>query len=136
MISLEQLAEAALQGDSLLLRSLTQDWLRENPSLNECQPPRINDPRILAVAAALIELFAQRLHQSPPDWTEQVEALPEPIYLLKSARTMKRLREMCEADAPPPRIVCPREFPGVCINLNRYHRYSNSSALNVNLIVF
>ncbi|HEX9004299.1 MAG TPA: hypothetical protein VGB07_30580 [Blastocatellia bacterium] len=61
MVTIEQLAEAALDGKSLLLRSLTQDFLREYPSLNEYPKPLTNDLRLLAAAASLVEFFALRL---------------------------------------------------------------------------
>ena len=102
MVTIEQLAEAALNGESLLLRSLTQDLLRERPSLSECPKPQTNDSRTLAAAASLVELLASRLHQAPPTWTKDVGALPEPIYLLKAAASMKRLRQLCETEAPEP----------------------------------
>jgi hypothetical protein len=102
MATIEQLAEAALNGESLRLRSLTQDLLRENPNLSECPKPQTNDSRILAAAASLVELLASRLRQAPPPWTKDVGALPEPIYLLKAAASMKRLRELCETQAPEP----------------------------------
>jgi len=102
MVTIEQLAEAALNGESLLLRSLTQDLLRENPILSKYPKPRTNDSRILAAAASLVELLALRLHQIPPPWAKDVGALPEPIYLLKAAASMKRLRELCETQAPEP----------------------------------
>ena len=101
MVTIEQLAEAALNGESLLLRSLTQDLLRERPSLSECPKPQTDDLRILAAAASLVELFAMRLRQTPP-WTKDVGALPEPIYLLKAAASMKHLRVLCETQAPEP----------------------------------
>src|SRR5262245_55995214 len=102
MVTLEQLAVAALKRESLLLRSLTQDLLRENPNLSECPKPKTNDSRILAAAASLVELLAMRLRQAPPTWTKDVGALPEPVYLLKAAESMKRLRELCEIGAPEP----------------------------------
>ncbi len=102
MIRIEQLAEAALSRDSLLLRSLTQDFLRENPILIECVKPQTNDSRILAAAASLVELFALRLNQPPPHWTNDVGPLPEPVYLLKAAESMNRLRVLCETESPEP----------------------------------
>jgi len=102
MVTIEQLAEAALNGESLLLRSLTQDLLRENPVLSEYPKPQTDDSRILAAAASLMELFALRFRQTPPQWTQDVGALPEPIYLLKAAKSMKRLRALCETEAPEP----------------------------------
>lgn len=102
MVTIEQLAEAALNGESLLLRSLTQDLLREQPSLSECPKPQTGDLRLLAAAASLVELLALRLHQTPPSWAKDVGALPEPLHLLKAAASMKRLRELCETQAPEP----------------------------------
>jgi hypothetical protein len=102
MVKIEQLADAALKGDSLLLRSLAQDLLREKPRLKDYPRPQTDDPRVLAAAASLVELFALRLHQPPPPWTKDVGALPEPIFLVKAAATMKRLRVLCETQAPEP----------------------------------
>ncbi len=102
MAPIEQLAEAALNGKSLVPRSLTQDLLRENPNLSECPKPQTTDSRILAAAASLVELFALRLGQTPPPWTKDVGALQEPIYLLKAAASVKRLRELCETQAQEP----------------------------------
>lgn len=102
MVTIEQLAEAALNGESLLLRSLTQDLLREQPSLNEHPKPITSDLRLLAASASLVELLALRLSQMPPSWAKDVGALPEPIHLLKAAASMKRLRELCETQAPEP----------------------------------
>lgn len=102
MATLEQLAEAALNRDNLMLRSLAQDWLRDNPRLSEVPRPRIGDSRVLAAAASLIELFAQRAQQNPPAWAREVGPLPEPVFLLESAASMKRLRVLCETQAPEP----------------------------------
>ena len=102
MTTIEQLAAAALNGESLLLRSLTQDLLREQPRLSDCPKPQTADPRLLAASASLVELFALRLGQTPPLWTQDVGALPEPVYLLKAAANMKRLRVLCETQAPEP----------------------------------
>ena len=102
MVRIEQLAEAAINQDALLLRSLTQDFLRERPRLKDFPRPMAVDFKTLVAAAALIELFAERLHQEPPAWAREIGSLPEPIYLLKAAATMKRLRVLCEEQAPEP----------------------------------
>ena len=54
------------------------------------------------MTAALLELFASRMKQEAPSWTAEVGPLSEPIFLLKAAETMKRLRQLCEAEAPEP----------------------------------
>lgn len=102
MASIEQLAEAALRGDALLLRSLTQDWLSAHPRFADTPALRSNEPTVLAVAAGLIELLAERNNQPPPAWAQQIGAVAEPIFLIRSARTMRRLRELCEAESPQP----------------------------------
>jgi hypothetical protein len=50
----------------------------------------------------LVELFALRLQQQPPWWTKEVGAVSEPTFLVKSALTMRRLRELCETQSPEP----------------------------------
>ena len=114
MPTLEQLAEAALNRDNLLLRSLAQDWLRDNPRLSEVPELRVRDPRILSAAASMVELFAQRQRQDPPAWVKDVGPLSEPVFLLQSAAKMKRLRELCETQAPEPlrkrRLYAPPNF--------------------------
>ncbi len=102
MATLEQLAEAALNYESVQLRSLTQDLLRSTRELNKVPRPHTNDARLLAVAASLIELFAFRRRQVPPAWTSAIGPLPEPIFLVKAAETMKRLRTLCETQSPEP----------------------------------
>ena len=57
---------------------------------------------VLAVAAAIVELLAQQRQQRSPTWTQSVGAVSPPVYLLKSAHKMRRLREMCQAEAPEP----------------------------------
>ena len=102
MDPLEQLADAALQRDSLRLRSLVQDMTRAHIKWSSLARPQIKDMRLLAIAAALAELLATRQNQTPPAWTKEVGALKEPFFLLRSAETMKRLRILCETQSPEP----------------------------------
>ena len=114
MVNLEELAQAALDRDSLQLRSLTQDFLHENPRVSDAVRPLTDNHRLLSTAAALIELFAQRLEQPAPSWTRDVGPLDEPFYLLESAMTLKRLRVLCETESPLPlrvrRLYAPPNF--------------------------
>ena len=102
MASLEDIAHAALDGDALALRSLVQDWLGADIRLADVACPATRDPAVLAVSAALAELFAQRTGQPAPAWTSVVSGLPEARFLVRSAATMKRLRRMCEQESPDP----------------------------------
>jgi len=102
MVTIEQIAHAALAGDSLETRSLTQDFLRQNPDLHLVPKPQTDDSITLAASASLLELFAERRGQKPPTWTKKIGSLPEPIFLVKAATTMKYLRALCEAESPEP----------------------------------
>lgn len=102
MVRIEQLAEAALNGQALLARSLAQDFFRQNPQLANIPKPVVDDARILAASASLLELFALRLNQEAPPWTRSISPLAEPIFLLKAAATMKHLRILCETESPEP----------------------------------
>jgi hypothetical protein len=114
MVTLEEVARAALSRDSLRLRSLAQDFLLENPRLSEYARPATSDNRVLATSAALIELFALRAHQAAPAWTKDIGPLGEPFFLLESATRLKHLRALCEAQAPLPlrkrRLYAPPNF--------------------------
>ncbi|GAB4582094.1 MAG: hypothetical protein Fur0022_48470 [Anaerolineales bacterium] len=102
MDKLEQLARAAYQHEGLLVRSLTQDLLRETRSFQDIPRPTSQDASLLSIAAGLIELLAQRQNQQPPAWSQDIGPMPEPFYLLETALHMKRLRELCETQAPEP----------------------------------
>lgn len=111
---IEQIAEAALQRDSLRLRSLVQDLVRTQVDWNSLPRPTTNDTRLLAIAASLTELLAERQSQKPPAWTKEIGALKEPFFLVRSAETMKRLRVLCETQSPEPmrkrRLYAPPHF--------------------------
>ena len=80
---IEQLAEAALQRDSLRLRSLVQDLTRAGINWSSIPRPTTNDMRLLAIAASLAELLATRQNQVPPMWTKEIGALKEPFLTAK-----------------------------------------------------
>ena len=98
MVQIEQLARAALEHESLQLRSLVQDFLRSQPNLVDVRPPQTEDEVVLAMSAALLELLALRTNP----WTASVGPAKEPFYLLKSAAQMKRLRQLCRQESPEP----------------------------------
>lgn len=102
MVTIEEIAKAALQGESLLVRSLTQDFLRYQPQFASIAQPVTDDEQVLALSAAFIELFAKRSNQLAPAWTAKIGPVAQPIFLLKAAQRMKRLRELCEAESPEP----------------------------------
>ena len=103
-VTIERIAEVALEGESRLLRGMVMALLRENPDLSEISRPRTEDKRILATAASLLELFAERRGQSPPAWTEDIAPLPEPLYLVEGIgpATTKQIRRLADSGSPEP----------------------------------
>ncbi len=102
MVQLEELARAALVGQSLLLRSLAQEWLRETAELRSVPMSVVSEEEVLAAAAGLAELFAFRRGEPPPPWTASVGPAARDTFLLKEAQTMKRLRTLCLEQSPLP----------------------------------
>ncbi len=102
MILIEQIAEAALSGESLKTRSLVQEFFQDQPELQTIPQPNLTDTKILATSASLLELFADRLNQDAPAWTAKIPALPESVYLVKAASIMKWLKTLCETETPQP----------------------------------
>jgi hypothetical protein len=100
--TLEDVAIAALSGDSLRTRSLMQDWISGNPNLAILPLPISQDPTTRSLIAALAELMAERRGQTPPSWAADIGPAPNPTHLLRSALQMKRLRDECERSAPSP----------------------------------
>lgn len=99
-MGIEAIARAAVEGDALAARSLAQDWLAGHPRVADELPPTSSDVRVRAAAASLAEMFADRLAQPPPAWAAAIAPLDEPFYLLAAARTMSRLRRLCEEQSP------------------------------------
>ncbi len=114
MVTLEQIADAALARESLLLRSLVQDFLRQHEDLSVVPRPSLEDPRRLAAAAAILEVLALRRQQESPPWTREVGPMPKPFFLVEASERMSRLRQLCETQAPEPmrrrRLYAPPNF--------------------------
>lgn len=102
--TIEQVARGALEGESRLLRGITMAFLRQNPRLNLVPRPETDDKCVLAAAASLLELFAQRSGQPPPEWTRDIGPLPNPIYLVKGIgpATTRSIRRLARDESPEP----------------------------------
>jgi hypothetical protein len=113
-MDLRELVEALVARDALRARQWTADALRERLFWTNTPRPVGWGALELAVAAGVVELFASRSGQAPPSWTATVGAAPEPLYLVRAAETMPRLRRSCETEGPEPlrvrRIYAPPDF--------------------------
>lgn len=113
-MDLPDLVRALLSFDALAARQWVADSLREGLVWASIPVPTDLDPVGLGVAAGVAELLAGRAGQRPPSWASAVEVAPTPVFLVKAARTMPRLRQLCEQEGPEPlrrrRIWAPPDF--------------------------
>lgn len=113
-MELRELVQALLSRDTLGARQWTADASREAVNWTDVPRPAGWSAMELAVAAGVVELFAARARQQPPAWTAAVGSAPEPVYLVRAAETMPRLRRSCETEGPESlrvrRIYAPPEF--------------------------
>jgi hypothetical protein len=113
-MDLRDLVRALLSYDGLAARQWVADSLREGMVWATIPQPIDLDPIELGVAAGVAELLASRAGQAAPSWADDVAAIPTPLYLVKAAKTMSRLRRLCEEEGPEPLrrrgILAPPEF--------------------------
>lgn len=113
-MDLRDLVRALLSFDALTARQWVADSLREGIVWASVPLPIDLDPVGLGVAAGVAELLATRAGQVPPPWTIDVAPAPMQVCLVKAARSMPRLRQLCEQEGPEPLrrrgILAPPEF--------------------------
>jgi hypothetical protein len=97
---LNELAKAALERRSLELRELVLELFARYPNFADIAPVEFESTQHRIVAAALLELLAERRNQQIPAWLKTTDHLPEPFFLLESAQRMPRLRQLCELESP------------------------------------
>jgi hypothetical protein len=101
-ITFTAIAEAILSRNDFDARALTMEWLRYDEPLVEAPRPDTDDPRVLAVAAAVVEMLAQRAGEEPPAWTSEVAGLAEPFFVIERAERPGFTRTLCLTEAPEP----------------------------------
>ena len=113
-MDLRDLVRALLQRDAPVARQWVADAGRESFAWTEVPRPVGWGALELTVAAGVVELLASRAQQPPPSWTATVREAPVPVYLVRAAETMARLRRLCETEGPEPlrrrHIFAPPEF--------------------------
>ena len=91
-VTIEDIAEAALRGDALKTRALWAEFTDSVPSLLGVTKPSTDDHSIVALAASLLELLAERRGEPAPRWVATVAACPSPRYLMTVRTELKRKR--------------------------------------------
>lgn len=113
-MDLRELVRALLSYDALAARQWVVDSVREGIVWAAVPRPTGLGPLELGVAAGIAELLASRADQPPPQWVGAVPSASTPVFLVKAAGTMPRLRRLCEQEGPEPLrrrgILAPPEF--------------------------
>jgi hypothetical protein len=113
-MELHDLVRVLLQRDALAARQWVADAARESILRTDVPLPVGFSAVELAVAAGVVELLASRADQRPPPWTTAIDEAPDPIYLVRAAETMPRLRRSCETEGPESlrrrRVYAPPDF--------------------------
>lgn len=113
-MDLLDLVRALIAYDTLAARQWVADSIRQQLDWTSMPEPAGLDDIARGIAAGVAEVLAARVGQTPPPWTSSVHAIPTPVYLVKAARTMPRLRRLCEEEGPEPLrrrgILAPPEF--------------------------
>lgn len=101
-MKLSELVHAVTSGNLLVARQWVADAHHVGVRWDEVEPPAGLDDRAMSVAAALVELLAERAGVNPPNWTSAVAGLGEPMYLDPNIETMPRTLEFAKQHAPTP----------------------------------
>ncbi len=113
-VELLDLVRALLQGDALTARQWVADAYRAGVDWSGVPRPVGLMEAEMAVAAGIVELLAQRANQPAPAWAANVPPALEPVFLVRAAMTLPRLRRLCEEEGPEPlrkrKILAPPDF--------------------------
>lgn len=101
-MDVRELVRSILDGDLLTARQWVSDAQRENLVWSTVSKPSDMSPKELTVAAAIVEMLADRSGDQPPSWTSTIGAATEPLVLDPGLETMPRSLARAKADAPGP----------------------------------
>jgi hypothetical protein len=101
-VDLLDLVHALVGREALRARQWVADAARAGFDWTQVAEPRGLEPLGLAVAAAVVEMMAERQGGPAPSWTSAVPAAPQRVYLVGAAESLPRLRHLCEQEGPEP----------------------------------
>lgn len=102
MLKLEELVRAILGNDLLEARQWVADAQRTGMRFDSLPVPSLQSNRERALAAGLVELLAFRGEQAAPAWASQIGSLPEPFFVGKRLKEMRRSAEDAKLNGPEP----------------------------------
>lgn len=113
-MDIRDLAAALAERDAMAARAWMLDARRSGFDWSAVELPQGLGELELAIAAAVVELIGVRDGTACPAWTSSVPALSAPVYLVKAAETIPRLRRLCEEEGQEPlrrrKLFAPPEF--------------------------
>jgi len=89
-MDIRELVQALMAGDLLAARQYVADAQRAGVKWEQVGEPRGLSDRDMSVAAGIVELLASRAGHTPPEWTEMVGAVREPLILDPGLQEMPR----------------------------------------------
>ena len=92
LVRIEDVAEAALQGDALSTRALWAEFVDSVVNVADVEQPSTDDHRVVALAASLLELLAERRQELAPSWVATVAGCATPQYLMTVRTEHKRIQ--------------------------------------------
>lgn len=113
-VDIRDLVTALLRYEPLAARQWILDFARSSTRWADVPKPDVASPEELSLAAAVVEMMAERAGDAAPSWTQTVSASPRRIFLVRAAERMPRLRSMCEEQGPEPlrrrQFLAPPDF--------------------------
>jgi len=101
-VKVEDIAQAILDSRPFDARQLTHDFWAETASFSLVSKPATDSFVVLAISAALIELFAQRRGEIPPAWAAQIGGVEAPLFLVPEFEHEPYQRDRCLRTSPRP----------------------------------
>jgi hypothetical protein len=113
-MELRDLIQFLVRGQPLAARQWLADAQRLRFDWSTVSALPNADTTSAAVAAGVVEMMAERAGVAPPAWTGTIPGVATPLFLVRAAATMTRLRRLCEEEGPWPLrrrlIFAPPEF--------------------------
>jgi hypothetical protein len=99
-MDIRDLAHALVLGDLLTARQWVADARRLNVDWETIPEPVDLSDRHAAIAAGMVELFAERTGAAPPEWTSKIGAVNELLILDPGLERMPRSFARAMASGP------------------------------------
>jgi hypothetical protein len=99
-MDVRDLVRSIVSGDLLAARQWVADARRAQVRWEQCEQPAGLSGRELAIAAGLVELFAERDGTTPPPWTRRVGPEQDLVILDPGLETMPRSFARARAFGP------------------------------------